>query len=274
MTLTSPSASPVTGAQVGGPAAVVVRIRRSQAVMGTVVSYNVVPTGDRAAAFVGLARARAEMERIDRRFSLWRPDSPMSRWRAGEPVDRRAEAEIGAVLERCRRARDLSAGWFDPWALPGGVDPTGLVKGWAAGRALDHLVAAGVASAMVNAGGDIAVSGLSPSGGRWRVGIRHPEDPTRLLGVVEAEAAVATSGTYERGAHVLDPRQGRPAVDVVAATVTGPELDLADAFATALVAAGPEAPAVAAGLASAGYESLVVTGAGDMQATSGWRWAD
>jgi len=250
-------------------------LRRTQAVMGTVISYNVVPAGtETAAAYVGLARAQAEMDRIDRRFSLWRAHSAMSLFRAGEPVDNRAALEIEAVLERCRLARDMSDGWFDPWALAGGVDPTGLVKGWAAQRALACLVSSGVHRAMVNAGGDIAVAGVSASGGPWRVGIRHPDDPLRLLGVVHADAAVATSGLYERGAHVVDPRRGLAATDVVAATVTGPELDLADALATALVAAGTESDGVAARLVPDGYESLVVTEAGEVRATPGFPWAD
>ena len=249
-------------------------LRRTQAVMGTVISYVVAPGPDNASAFVGLARAQAEMERVDRRFSLWRADSALSRFRRGEPIDERAALEIEAVLERCRLARDLSEGWFDPWALAGGVDPTGLVKGWAARRALGRLVSSGAAGAMVNAGGDIAVAGSSPSGDPWRIGIRHPDDPLGLLGVVRAEAAVATSGLYERGAHVVDPRRGLAATDVVAATVTGPELDLADAFATALVAAGIAAAPLAARLAGAGYESVVVTQAGEVTATTDFPWAD
>jgi FAD:protein FMN transferase len=220
-----------------------------------------------------LAWAQAEMERVDRRFSLWRADSAISRYRLGESIDHRAAAEIDVVLDRCRRARELSGGWFDPWALAGGVDPTGLVKGWAARRAPGLLVSS-CAGAMVNAGGDIAVAGPSPSGGSWRVGIRHPQDPLRLLGLVQAEAAVATSGLYERGAHVVDPRRGRAATDVVAATVTGAELDLADAFATALVAAGTDAADVAARLIPAGYESLVVTGSGELSPTPGFPWAE
>ena len=273
VSVVSPAATPSPGSA-SGPAGGGAPLVRTQAVMGTVVSYKVVPpSNESAAAHIGLARAQAEMERVDRVFSLWRPESPMSRYRAGEAVDERAAAEIEAVLDRCRLARWLSGGWFDPWSMRGGVDPTGLVKGWAAMRALGRLVASGVSGAMVNAGGDIAVAGLAPSGDPWRIGIRHPGHAAGLLGVVQAAGAVATSGLYERGAHVIDPRRGLPSHEVVAATVTGPELDLADALATALMAAGSEAPALSERLPPAGYEAAVVTIAGDLTATPGFPWA-
>jgi thiamine biosynthesis lipoprotein len=54
------------------------------------------------------------------------------------------------------------------------------------------------------------------------------------------DTGVATSGRYERGDHVIDPRTGNPASFLVAATVIHPELAIADAYATALVALGAE----------------------------------
>ena len=67
-------------------------------------------------------------------------------------------------------------------------------------------------------------------------------------------AAVATSGPYERGAHLIDPATGRPASRAASATVTGPSLALADALATGLAVGGDEALAVLAGVPGyAGY---------------------
>jgi hypothetical protein len=60
---------------------------------------------------------------------------------------------MAEVLECCARAREISDGWFDPWAMPGGIDPTGYVKGWAAQCALSALVSSGIRGAMVNAVG-------------------------------------------------------------------------------------------------------------------------
>ena len=133
----------------------------------------------------------------------------MSRLRRGEIELEQAPPEVAEVLELCRRARDASDGWFDPWGLPGGVDPTGLVKGWAAERALDELKSAGVPAAMVNAGGDIAVYGEPRPAGRGGSASATRWPPTGSLLIVELEGAgaVATSGTYERGEHLLAPRR-------------------------------------------------------------------
>ena len=103
-------------------------------------------------------------------------------------------------MAECRAARQASGGWFDPWAMPGGFDPTGLAKGWAVDRALDVLRRSGLAGAMVNGGGDLAAFGAPATGQRWRVGIRHPWCDRSLAGIIEVGAAVATSGSYERGA--------------------------------------------------------------------------
>ncbi len=56
------------------------------------------------------------------------------------------------------------------------------------------------------------------------------------------DGAVATSGTYERGAHVLNPFTGRPATELVSVTVVGPELTTADAYATGGLGHGGRRP--------------------------------
>ena len=253
------------------------RIVHSEAVMGTVVTFDLRgPHAHTAGARRALRRGCLSLQRADAVFSIWKPESPVSRLRRGDIGLDEAPPEVAEVLDLCRRLRHHSGGWFDPWALPGGVDPTGVVKGWAAARALGHVEAAGLDAAMVNAGGDIAVCGRPEPGrtqpGRpWRVALRHPDDARLCLGVVPVAGALATSGTYERGAHVIDPRLGRPGAGAVSATVVGPDLAWADALATGLVAAG------AAGLgpieALAGYEALVVRADGTLVATGGFEMA-
>ena len=74
----------------------------------------------------------------------------------------------------------------------------------------------------------------------WRVGIRHPADPASIVAVIDArDLAVATSGNYERGAHLVDPRRGRTPASWWSVTVVGPSLTYADAYATAVFAMGP-----------------------------------
>lgn len=213
---------------------------RVEPVMGTVASFHVSPGGLTAKdSDAAVERACRLLHHLDEVFSTWKPASPMSLLRSGQLDLGDAPPEIAVVLELCAEAREMSGGWFDPWAMPGGVDPTGLVKGWAAEAALAVISQAGAAAAMLNIGGDVKVFGHPPAGGRWRVGIRHPWRPEALACVLEIDAAVATSGQYERGDHLVNPR-GDGRRPVASATVTGPRLAHADALATALAVGGDE----------------------------------
>ena len=183
----------------------------------------------------------------------------MSRLRRGDIALDDAPGEVAEVLELCGEARRRTHGWFDPWSMPGGLDPTGLVKGWAAARALAVLVDAGVAGAMVNAGGDVATAGEPAPGAPWRIGVTDPRDRSRLLCAVASPGAVATSGTYERGLHIIDPFCGLPRSACRSATVVGSDLALADALATALSVSGTKGASSDPG---AGYGGIVVDHAG------------
>jgi thiamine biosynthesis lipoprotein len=125
-------------------------------------------------------------------------------------------------------------------------------------RAADGLRAAGVDRFCINAGGDVVTHGQPEPDRPWRVGIRHPRDARALALVVEVagDAAVATSGLYERGDHIVDPASGRPPEGVLSVTVVGPDLGTADAYATAAFAMGPGGPAWM--LTRDGYESMTI----------------
>ena len=269
----------------------------AEPVMGTVFSFTAVhgdlpPDAVRAA----LAAACRILHHCDALFSTWDPASPVSRFRRGEAALGQMPPEFPEVLRECRAAQQASGGWFDPWAMPGGFDPTGLVKGWATERALAVLRGAGLAGALINGGGDVAVFGSPADGHRWRVGIRHPWRADALACVIEAGqgpvteerglgpaggsggspprasiAAVATSGPYERGAHLIDPATGRPASRAASATVTGPSLALADALATGVAVGGDEALAAVAGLD--GYAAYLIRQDGSETDTGGIAFA-
>jgi len=241
-------------------------LRHVQAVMGTMVSFEIrIGDAEAKAAHVALARECSRLERADAVFSTWKPNSPMSLLRRGEMTLGEAPAEMAEVLELCKVARELSGGCFDPWAMPGGIDPTGLVKGWAADRALAELRVAGVRAAMVSAGGDLATFGSPKAGSPWRIGVRDPRAESALACVVESPGAVATSGCYERGPHVIDPATGCPGTRCASATVTGPELWLADALATGLVVAGEAGLALIEAVEA--YEGCVISDAGSIAMT-------
>jgi thiamine biosynthesis lipoprotein len=209
-------------------------------VMGTVVTIDLFGEGEGDVAQITRAVDAAEhiLREADEVFSTWQPKSPLSRLRRGELRINEVPPAVLEVLDACRHARHASHGFFDPWSMPDGVDPTGLVKGWAAQRALAPLRELELTGALVNAAGDVASFGGPTIATPFRLGIASPEDPRQLACIVESPGAVATSGTYERGNHLINPFTG-VAAPTASATVTGPELGLADALATALAVAGP-----------------------------------
>jgi thiamine biosynthesis lipoprotein len=227
-------------------------------VMGTVVTIDIYSDGDAPSdeILLQVARARDILQRADAVFSTWQADSPMSRLRRGEITCEDTPPEVAEVLECCAKVRDISGGWFDPWAMPGGVDPTGYVKGWAAQRALGALVSTEIHGAIVNAAGDIASFGDTDGSQAFRIGIVDPLAPDRLACVVELTGAIATSGTYERGNHLIDPYSRRPTTRVASASVSGPDLGIADALATAVVIAGGAGLALVETLEN--YEALTI----------------
>jgi thiamine biosynthesis lipoprotein len=178
---------------------------------------------------VDAARVFAWLRWVDATFSTYRADSEISRLDRGELDD--PHPLVREVLARCEELRVETGGLFDARA-GGRLDPSGYVKGWAVERG----AACGRGRFLIDAGGDVLLRGT------WRVGIRHPYARDRLAAaLVLTDCAVATSGTYERGAHIVDPRTGRPATGLSSVTVVGRDLGTADAFATAAFVAGDPA---------------------------------
>ncbi|MER7456240.1 FAD:protein FMN transferase [Micromonospora sp. NPDC126480] len=186
-----------------------------------------------------LRDAVAELRAIDLTYGPARPESLVSRLRRGE-IGPESYPPLADLVDRCAAMRAATDGWFDAWAVPGGFDPGGLLGGWAVERAAARLRAAGIHDYAVLTGADLVVRGQAAHGGPWRVAVHHPTDRRRPPLVLEMTAgAVGTSGVTGRQGHVVDPHTGEPADRFAAATVVGPDLAVADAYATALYAAGP-----------------------------------
>jgi thiamine biosynthesis lipoprotein len=216
--------------------------RRVEHVMGTAVVIEVrAPEAVADAVGKAVEAAFEHLRDIDRRFSTYKPDSEISRLNSGELPLAACSADVRAVLAMCEEARLASDGYFDiaGHRSDGTLDPSGMVKGWSVDGAARILAAAGISSYNVNAAGDILLAGAATAGQPWRIGIRHPWAAQSLAAVVElGELAIATSGTYERGEHVIDPHTGRPPAGVASMTVVGPSLTWADTWATAAFAMG------------------------------------
>ncbi|MEA2426143.1 MAG: FAD:protein transferase [Thermoleophilaceae bacterium] len=194
---------------------------------------------------------------VDDTFSTYKPDSEISRLDRGELTIAQCSPEVDEVLGRCIELSRRTSGFFSVRA-GGTLDPSGFVKGWAVAKAAEILGALGLQAFSINAGGDIVLRGRPEAEEAWRIGIRHPLETDKLAAVLTGEdIAIATSGEYERGAHVLDPHTGRPPTGLLSVTIVGPDLATADAYATAAFAMGGDGPEWAAGLT--GYETLCIT---------------
>ena len=121
------------------------------------------------------------------------------------------------------------------------LDFGGIGKEYAADRAAAIVRDAGIAHALVNLGGDVRAIGPRADGSPWRVGIRDPGNPeASIASVALIDAAVATSGDYERGfevdgrryGHVLDPRTGMPVSQWRSVSVVAPLAIIAGSYAT------------------------------------------
>ena len=119
------------------------------------------------------------------------------------------------------------------------------------GRPHSVLRKYGVSSALLDLGGNVQALGSKADGSAWRVGVVMPEDQTNFCVLEVRDAAVVTSGNYERfftaddGAvygHILDPRTGAPAENgLKSVTIVGAEGKKCDALSTALFVMGRDA---------------------------------
>jgi FAD:protein FMN transferase len=210
-------------------------------VMGMPVSIDVRDAGIPDDA---VAEVVAWLHHVDATFSTYKMESPISRLGLGELAIDEMTDEVRTVLARCDELCVETGGVFDIHAVPAPngsmLDPSGYVKGWSLEKAAVILERHGVQNLCINGGGDIAVRGEPSAGEPWRIGIRHPSQPDQLATVVRARGplAVATSATYERGAHIVDPRTGQPTTELASVTIVGSDLATVDAYATAVFVMG------------------------------------
>jgi len=232
-------------------------LRRVEFIMGTAISLDV---RDSRIPTAALDDAFEYLHQVDLRFSTYKPDSEVSRLGRHEIGEADCSPDLLEVLQLCDLVRRDSGGYFDirTHRADGGLDPSGLVKGWSLDKTGRILEDAGARNFCINGGGDIVARGEAAPGKPWRVGIRHPIEADKLATVLSVrDACVATSGAYERGEHVRDPFTGRAPTGVLSITVVGPTLTFADAYATAAFAMGPTGLAWVA--SRPGYEGCAVT---------------
>lgn len=150
-----------------------------------------------------------------------------------------------------RVERDPVAGTVRKTAPGVELDLSAIAPGWAADRVAEALEAHGWRDYLVDVGGEYRLSGHSPAGEAWRIGIEQPDTLARRGYAVAtlSGGALATSGDYRayrevdgrRVSHTIDPRSGQTVSHGLASvTVLHRTASQADAWATALSVLGPD----------------------------------
>ena len=241
-------------------------LSRVEEVMGMPVTVAVVDPG---AEMAHLDLVYEDFRLLDRTFSPFLTESEVSRINRGELELAAAGPLVAQAIDLCARYQRATAGYFSAW-LGGHLDPSGLVKGWAIDRAASLLASHGLRNFYVDAGGDVLARGAAEDGEPWRIGVRHPLERDRVACVIGAQdLAVATSGTYEKGLHIVDPHRGLPARELVSFTVVGPDILEADVFATACFAMGAAEGLAFVGRAR-GYEAFAIGPGSRATSTAGF----
>lgn len=158
------------------------------------------------------------------------------------------DGELTALLERVDYRQAALEG--DRLTLPEGVelDLGAVAKGYTGDQLMALLAREGIASAIVELGGNVQALGAKPDGSPWRVALQAPEGG--YAGVLEiVDKAVVTSGGYQRFFeqdgeiywHIIDPAAGQPARSGLASvTIVAEEGTLCDGLSTALFVMGAD----------------------------------
>ncbi len=175
----------------------------------------------------------------------------MALWKFGEQENRFPSSdELKQRVEMVdwRQVATSSRGTITLKRTNMSIDLGGIAKGFIADSAAQYLKSQGIKRGIIDAGGDLVLFnsvGEEP----FKVGLRDPENPDRQFAIMALDSgAVVTSGCYERFieiqdsrvCHILDPRTGQPADELLSVTIVAEEAATADALATGIVVLGLE----------------------------------
>ena len=209
-----------------------------------------------------------EITRLSRVLSTRNPDSDIRAFEAGGRTGSQPLREVLAAYELWEGQTDGALS-IRPGGPGSALNVDALGKAYIIDRVLQQARGLrGVDSILVNIGGDIATSGADRD-----IAVADPRAPydnaEPLARVNLRDAAIATSGSYARGDHLLDPRSGRPSSGLLSATVTAHDAVTANALATAACVLGADA-----GLRvverTPGAQALLVTSSGIVHRSTGF----
>lgn len=172
----------------------------------------------------------------DEQFSTYKTTSEVSRFTNGEIDKKSISKKLKAVIAECNKFEAETKGYFSPY-YDKAFDPSGYTKSLAIQEVARIINRSKYKTFMINMGGDIYVQ--SDGAKTWNLGIQNPFDKSDTIGTCSIkDGAVATSGNYERGSHILDPHTHQPNNELMSVTVVGPDIIEADVYATTLIAMG------------------------------------
>lgn len=124
----------------------------------------------------------------------------------------------------------------------------GIAKGYAVDEAVEILKEKGIRHALVNAGGDMRAIGLKYGGTEWNIALANPRNKKDYITTVNInDKAIVTSGDYERYFdenksfhHIVDPRTGYSATELMSVTIIAESAFDADAISTSVFVLGKE----------------------------------
>ena len=235
-------------------------MRRVANIMGIPISIDI-PNCQNPELF---EMAFTRLHAIDDKFSTYKPGSALNSYRRGQAG---LDKEMQRIKKACDAYEGLTNGYFSAY-YNGTFDPTGYVKGWSIQEVGDLLKARGITTFLINAAGDI----MAASSGKktWNISLQDPFSRSKTLGAVTlTNGTIATSGTYERGQHIIDPHTKKTAATLVSASVYGKEIITADVLATACIAMGSD-KAIDFMNSQDGYEALVIDTHGFVLASHGF----
>ena len=198
--------------------------------MGTVVSIDI-PDADKGV----FEECFHIFHSIDKIFSTYKATSEVSMYNNGKLSLDEATASFTKVFDACTEYKKLTNGFFDAY-YGNRYDPSGYVKGYAIDQVGKMLTQKGYSTYLINAGGDILAQANEPE--FWNIAISDPSDTGKIVANMKLDsAAIATSGTYERGNHIMSPT-GESASFFKSVSIIGPSIIEADVYATAVYAMG------------------------------------
>lgn len=206
---------------------------------------------------------------IDGKFSTYKKTSDITKINDGKINKNDYSQDIKTIFLLAEKTKRETEGYFDI-SQNGKIDPSGIVKGLAIFNAAKILKKKGFRNFYIDAGGDIQTSGINKHGKHWKIGIKNPFNKQAIIKVIYVNGeGVATSGTYERGRHIYNPKLKNHKIDeIVSLSVVGPNIYEADRFATAAFAMSKKGIEFIEGLS--GFEGYLIDENGKATMTSGF----